>query len=406
MSVDANWPTSDDVRLQFDVRRGNSTIWNIISSDYIPVNPSSNIRYEFTVDAEEVNGLHSKVYYFGEDKQPFWNDFVMGGIRGTLADSVSKTLPTPEGSAYIKLQFWIRPNPDQESSFSIHDVVLLSAGMERTETGRDERLTGEHPQGRELEETDRTQIGITINHGSSIGRTIDILKESEYNVAIQARFCDDCGSVIASIAGESKTFSLKAEDDETNWVTFSAFLLPPTELLKLTTIGKAEIDTVVLYSDSDSIESLDQLFNDQSSVAISEYDRVSPTKYVLTAYADRPFVLNLLRSYDPLWQVVIDGDTYSPVELFRQQNSFLIDRTGSLHIVIEYRPQEWFYIGSLVSLVFSLSALIYLIVRWRGLPIQAGRITKRLSAITKRKLRFNSRNSLPPDRMFSSENKR
>jgi hypothetical protein len=333
MSINADSPVSQDIRLQVDVKRGDSTVWNVISSDYIEVEQGSNIRYEFTAHGQDVNGLHSKVYYFDADKKPFYNEFVMGGMSGTFTHSASKTLSTPEGAAYANLQFWIRPNPAQASSYLVENITLTNGGLE----------------------AGSAQSRIIINHGASIVKTVDILKESQYAVSVRAQFCSDCGTIIASIGDDSRWFSLESENEESRWLTFTTFLPAQETELRVTSIGKAQVDTVAVYS-----ESTDQLFS-SSAPAILEYDKVSTTKYLVTTNSDGPFVLKLLQTYDPLWIAKVDGQSISPIQLYGGQNGFLIDRSGVSQIEMQYQPQQWFYIGGLASLVFFSASMLYLI---------------------------------------------
>ena len=46
-------------------------------------------------------------------------------------------------------------------------------------------------------------------------------------------------------------------------------------------------------------------------------------------------------------------------------NGFWINETGNLEIIIRYKPQDWFEIGLVISILTFLACIFYLIYDWR-----------------------------------------
>jgi len=61
-------------------------------------------------------------------------------------------------------------------------------------------------------------------------------------------------------------------------------------------------------------------------------------------------MLSFAESYDPLWICYVNDQKINSIPLYGVINGFYINQTGLLEITIEYEPQKWFYIGSIISL--------------------------------------------------------
>lgn len=112
------------------------------------------------------------------------------------------------------------------------------------------------------------------------------------------------------------------------------------------------------------------------------YTKINPSLYKTEINTTKPFILSFAESYDPLWTVKIDkinrkdikSDFIRPIPLYHVMNSFLINQTGNLDITIEYEPQRWFYIGTIISMITLIISVSYLIYDWR---INKKRINKK-----------------------------
>jgi len=63
-------------------------------------------------------------------------------------------------------------------------------------------------------------------------------------------------------------------------------------------------------------------------------------------------------------------------------NGFWINQTGLLEISIEYEPQKWFYMGSIISVSTLIACITYLIYDWIKKKDIIKRIKKRVEAKT------------------------
>jgi hypothetical protein len=93
------------------------------------------------------------------------------------------------------------------------------------------------------------------------------------------------------------------------------------------------------------------------------YKKISPEKYkVRVTGATEPFVLVFGEAYDPLWTAKLeDGRSVDPVPLYSLVNGFPVDAKGTYEVTIEYRPQTWFQLGLLVSVLAILASIAFMV---------------------------------------------
>lgn len=163
--------------------------------------------------------------------------------------------------------------------------------------------------------------------------------------------------------------------------------------------SKIDLDSVVLYSNKNDNKSnspsvlgaglqehrtLDEIFSsstERSPAYLAEYQKISPTKYeVKVKNATRPYMLSLAETYDPLWTASYgipgskdgNGNSYhysdgnkfktSSIPLYSAINGFYINKTGDYILTIEYQPQIWFIQGTVISIIATISILVFLII--------------------------------------------
>jgi len=80
--------------------------------------------------AQDVNQLHSKVYYFDSEKKEIKVDYIFGGRDGTFEDSITNLLPVPSNTSFIKLEMWVHQNPMNVSSYILYDKRALPTTQE------------------------------------------------------------------------------------------------------------------------------------------------------------------------------------------------------------------------------------------------------------------------------------
>jgi len=132
---------------------------------------------------------------------------------------------------------------------------------------------------------------------------------------------------------------------------------------------------VWLYSMQSLDETLEDLFFTKEAPAeIISYQKIDPTKYVVKVNASKPFMLSFAESYDPLWVAYVNGEKIQSVPLYSVINGFWFNQIGLLEITIEYEPQKWLYVGSIISATTLIACAAYLIYGWMKRVAAIGKI--------------------------------
>ena len=71
-------------------------------------------------------------------------------------------------------------------------------------------------------------------------------------------------------------------------------------------------------------------------------------------------VLAFAESYDPLWVAYVNDKKYSSNQLYTVVNGFTINDIGQLSVLVEYEPQNWFYVGVIISITVLIILVILL----------------------------------------------
>jgi hypothetical protein len=242
---------------------------------------------------------------------------------------------------------------------------------------------------------------LSLSPKSSISTVIDILKPSNYSVAVKAKACMTCTYLRFETRQQDNeseykilnTAEVSLKDNKTGlkWVNSNTmYLKKGIYELRIYSDSNTDIDSVVVYDDDRHRYSLNhdkkgivaELFNNQkaSPAVLSEYEKVDPTKYIINIKnASRPYFLSLAEGYDPLWVAHTISDSHnsskeknnfktSSIPLYSVVNGFRINQTGDYTLVLEYLPQEWFTRAGLVSLLgLALMPVIFLISQYMRL---------------------------------------
>jgi hypothetical protein len=107
-----------------------------------------------------------------------------------------------------------------------------------------------------------------------------------------------------------------------------------------------------------------------SSAKHLEYNKVNPTLWNLRVTTSGPTTIAFAEPYDQAWEATVykDGikiDTAKSNPLYRTINSFQIKQTGDLDIAITFIPQQWYYVGFVVSGLTFAFCVFYIIYDWR-----------------------------------------
>ena len=98
-----------------------------------------------------------------------------------------------------------------------------------------------------------------------------------------------------------------------------------------------------------------------------ESQRINPTRYRLKVKnAQSPYLIGFWQKFDPSWR--LKGDNGKPASLTHlvfngYGNAWLVDQAGSYDLILEYRPQRYFYYGVGVSLLTFGLLVTYLVLK-------------------------------------------
>ncbi len=102
----------------------------------------------------------------------------------------------------------------------------------------------------------------------------------------------------------------------------------------------------------------DHFYFDGESEATVSWRQINPTSYeVSLGNVTKPATLVFSETFDPLWQVRVNGQTISSSPYNQILNSFAIDTAEDLEVTVVYQPQKYLYWGGIVSLLTLLASV-------------------------------------------------
>jgi hypothetical protein len=125
ISYETRNPIEGSKSLRFDIS-GASDRWAFLSTRKMLLDEGAgSLNITFSLNAREVVSLHSKVVFFDEAGNRLSNAFVSQARSGNFQDTYMKALQIPENARHFMLQFWLKPNPERESSYLIIDGITV-----------------------------------------------------------------------------------------------------------------------------------------------------------------------------------------------------------------------------------------------------------------------------------------
>jgi hypothetical protein len=109
------------------------------------------------------------------------------------------------------------------------------------------------------------------------------------------------------------------------------------------------LDKVGIYSASDNVSTIDDVFNSHLSAPSITYEEVNPCKYIAHVNCTRPFLLVFSESYHPMWKAYVDNQEISPIIADLLVNGFFINRTGNFDVVLYFTGQDIANMGIIIS---------------------------------------------------------
>jgi hypothetical protein len=173
----------------------------------------------------------------------------------------------------------------------------------------------------------------------------------------------------------SSTYLILA--DETKWSVYEALCnnLPdfnPTNAVLFTSNSLPNITAV--YNNAINVSGYISITQDQvaltslpiipmNNITVS-YEKINPTKYIVHANAESPFVLVLSVSYDPMWnaKIIDDNNVLKHFQANFYANGWYVNKIGKFTVVLEYEPQKFFDVGITISAITASTLLGYLTI--------------------------------------------
>ena len=187
-----------------------------------------------------------------------------------------------------------------------------------------------------------------------LSTTLDIAVPGEYVVSVRASV--PTGNPPPAVTVGTTLLSLVPHTASADgaWLTAGSVHLDRQRVsISLQAASSVVVDALLLFTNG-AAATPNELFQDTSPPAEITYERVDPTRYRVRVRAERPFVLALAETYDPLWVASSPDVQVSSVPLYGVINGFPISRTGSYEITVEYQAQQWARVGRLVTLAAAI----------------------------------------------------
>lgn len=472
-SIDSRNPLDGNYSLSVHTKPAQREGWNILSTDFIPIRDDRYYNNSLHISATDVSQLHSRVLYFDSQKRLLSDgtDYIFRTRDGTFRDNFASSILPPLDASYLKLQVLTLSDNPKPSSYAFDDVKLEEISIPKSEYKNglifklDSKQNGLLNNASQYNSTAngviqtepfalngvnaykyvislpaklldpnsilvnfKNSTGITsdskygtnasqgevlsLSSGSDIAGDLNILKASNYALAIKASTCESCTFLSAYIVRKSDdgigenlvhTSNLNLSTNVTglHWLLSDEIFLSPGEYkIRIHANSQTDLDSVVVYSTRADYSVKNKPGNDKlglfgvnddsSDPYISSYKKIDSTKHVVTIKnATHPHIISFAESYDPFWTAyATDSNTgdglstkdknfkVNSIPLYGVTNGFYINKTGNYDLVIEYEPQKWFIQGSVastISVVVILLSILFVIkkeiLRWPYLQI-------------------------------------
>jgi len=159
---------------------------------------------------------------------------------------------------------------------------------------------------------------------------------------------------VVSLNGKPLTWSRAIKDgEEYYWFEFPlGSLTQGTQNITFTALnGAVKIDEILILASSNPSRplKLEDFVNPLPIASIISFHMENPAKWEVYVNASKPFVLAFAESFDPLWTINGVKDSLH-LPLYSTINGFFINRTGIIHLTVEYEPQRLLQLSNLISL--------------------------------------------------------
>jgi hypothetical protein len=208
---------------------------------------------------------------------------------------------------------------------------------------------------------------VVVKPGTSISSTIDLVLSGEYKIALRAAIPDSETTITISLGESQLSFIDETGSADLNWFTDSSVTLEVGNLpIQIEANKDVAIDAVILYTNSQAMTP-ESLFDVPTSTPEVAYELLDPTRYRVRLHTESPVVLALAETYDPLWVASMHGFQTASIPLYGVINGFIIDQPGNYDLILQFEPQQWARLGSLLTALAVIAVVPFLFIARRNI---------------------------------------
>lgn len=212
---------------------------------------------------------------------------------------------------------------------------------------------------------------MVVKPGTSISTVIDLVLTGEYMIAVRAAIPDAETTITISLGETQLSFIDETGSADLNWFMDGSVILEAGNLpIQIETSKDVAIDAVILYTNNQAIRP-ELLFNVSEPTAEVAYEQLDPTRYRVRMRTERPVVLALAETFDPLWTASMPGFQVSSIPLYGVINGFILDQPGTYDLIVQFEPQQWARLGSLITAIAVIAVGPFLLIAQRQKPTKS-----------------------------------
>src|SRR5437870_10774820 len=172
----------------------------------------------------------------------------------------------------------------------------------------------------------------------------------------------------SELDGQSaSTLSIRPNSD---WTVYSKVVtIPNSNITKMRyvinagTVADQSLGNAVSLVRKVGVYNLNNIGDNNERDTKLDFVNINPTKYQVNIVNNGgPFVLSFAQAYEKGWIASYGNKEIKSIPLFGMINGFYVDKAGTFTLTIEYRPQEFFWIGASISIVAVAGIALYLFI--------------------------------------------
>lgn len=124
ISTEKNNPISGNNSMRVDITQSESTGWNIISTDFIPINDIGYYSHGMDIRAKDLHNFHVRILYYDQDKERIGDEVVYRPEDDSFTNGFSTSILPPKGSKFLKSQILVASDSKAGGNYIIDNVKL------------------------------------------------------------------------------------------------------------------------------------------------------------------------------------------------------------------------------------------------------------------------------------------